>query len=117
MLLREGLQDRLLHAGRLYKGRVRLNKDIALTQPLGDILARTPGVDLVLADADLAAASALDIVLQLFEMLDAKVGHTQGPNLACLLGLDQRLPGAQAGFLAAVGSMDQNTGEIRFSIS
>jgi hypothetical protein len=50
-------------------------------------------------------------------MLDGKVGHTQGPNLACLLGLDQGLPGAQAGFLAAVGSMDQNTGEIRFSIS
>lgn len=62
MLLRQRLEDWLIHTSCLDKRRVRLNDDIALLQPLGDILARAPRVNLVLTDGNLTTASTLDVI-------------------------------------------------------
>lgn len=68
------------------KRRVSFNNDPALVQPLGDIRMVQPGMQLVLADGDLAPAAALDILLQLFEVVDAVVRDADGLGLARFLG-------------------------------
>lgn len=59
-------------------------------------------MNLELADSDLAANSALDICLQLFEVPDAEVRYAQISDLACLLGFNERAPGGLATLLAAL---------------
>lgn len=73
VFLSQVLQHRFLHSSSLYKRRVCLDDDIVLLKPLGDLLARAPGMDLVLANGDFAASAARDISLQLLKMLNAVV--------------------------------------------
>lgn len=108
MLLGQLLENRLLHASTLDKRRVRLDDNITLVQPLGDIITRAPRVNLILADGNLTTTSALDVLLQFLQLLDAEVGDTDRTDVSCLLGLNQGAPCSQASLLAAVGRVNQD---------
>jgi hypothetical protein len=115
VLLSKFLQNWLLHARRLHEGGVCLDNDVALLQPLRNIVTRAPRVNLILADSNLPTASTFDVLFQLLEVLDTIVGHTQRPNVACLLGLHKCAPCAEAVLLAAVRRVDQQTDNDRVS--
>lgn len=70
------------------KRRVRLDDDLAAVQPRSDIRMIQPRVQFVLSDGDLAPAAGLDVLFQLFQVVDAVVGYTDGFDLACFLGFD-----------------------------
>lgn len=116
MLLSQVLQNGLLHARCLHEGRVCLDDNVALLQPLRNIVTRAPRVNLVLADGDLTTRSALDVILQLLKVLNGEVGHTQRADVARLLGLDECAPGAETILFAAVGCMDQHTSRNNVSL-
>lgn len=108
MLPDQALQNRLLHARRLHQRRVSLDDDIALLQPVDDIFPRAPRVDLVLADGDLSAHAAVDVLFQFVQMVDAVVRDSDGADLAGLLGLHEGTPGSQSTFLTAVGGVEKH---------
>lgn len=108
VFLAQGLQNLFVGALTADDGAVGLEGDVALLAPLDDVVAGQPGVDLPLADVDGAAvAGRLDVLLELVEVVDAVVGHADGPDAAGLLRLNQRLPRAQPPFLAPVRRVDQ----------
>lgn len=112
MFFRQALQAGLTHASSLDQRRVGLDDDVTLLQPPSDVLPRAPGVDLVLTDGDLAADSAVDVRLQLLQVVDSIVGDTDGTDLAGLLGLDQSAPGTQTAFLPSVGGVEQDPVQV-----
>lgn len=73
ILLPDILQRRLPKPLAMRERRISLDDDITLVQPLRDIGMVQPRVQFVLADGDLAAASAFDILLKLFEVMDTVV--------------------------------------------
>ena len=73
VLLCQALQAGFTHASSLDQRRVGLDDDVTLLQPPGDVLPRAPGVNLILPDGDLAADSAVDVCLQLFQVVDSIV--------------------------------------------
>ena len=62
----------------------------------------------VLTNGNLTTTAVLDVVLQFFKVADSVVGDTDGTDLALLLRLDECLPGSQATFPTAVGTVDQH---------
>lgn len=108
MLLGQVLQHGLVHALGLDERRVGLDDDVALLEPLDDVLSGAPGVDLVLADIDLTADSAVDVRLELIQVLHAVVGDTDGADLSGLLCLHQGSPGALTVCLRAARGVDQH---------
>ena len=58
-------------------GTVRLDDDIAFLQPIHNLSAVTPRMQLVLSNIDLATVtSAADVFLQFVEMVHPVVGHS-----------------------------------------
>lgn len=68
-----------------------------------------PGVQLPLADRNLPAASAFDVFLQLFEVVDTIVGDTDGLSLACFLSFNQCAPRSKPGFFTAIRGMKKDS--------
>lgn len=97
----------------LHDRRIGLAGDIPLREPLDDVVARAPRVDLVLADGDDAAVAPLglelgDVLLELVKVVDAVVADADGAELALLDRLDEGLPGALARRRAAVGRVEEH---------
>lgn len=109
VLLRQCLQYRLIHALGLHQRRVGLHHNIALLQPRGDVLAMAPRVNLVLADIDLAADAAVNVLLELIEMVNTVVGDANGADFSGLLRFDESPPGACASLLSSVWGVDQDS--------
>lgn len=74
------------------KRRIRLNHDPTTLQPLHDIRVVQPWMQFVLSDADLAAPAGLDVLLQLFKVVDSVVRYPDGLDFAGLLGFDECVP-------------------------
>lgn len=72
--------------------RVCLDDDMTLLQPRRDVRVIESGVQLVLSDIDLADATALDVLLQFFEVVDSVVRYTDRLGFTSFLCLDQRAP-------------------------
>lgn len=101
-------QNRLVEPRPVRQRTVRLDNDVAFLQPVDDISTVTPRVDLILPNIDLATARAVDILLEFIKMVNSVVGHSNRADLACFLRLNQGLPGAETGFFAAVGSVEED---------
>lgn len=86
---------------------IRLDHDIALLQPIDDIPPVAPRVNLVLAHVDLAASCLVDVFFEFVEVVDTVVGDSDRADFACLLGFYQGAPGAETGFFAAVGGVEE----------
>lgn len=126
------LQQRIVSTCGANKRRICLKDYIALGAPLDNVRTSEPWVQLHLVDAEntsvvgrlllknvstifrraathstCGSKNYLLPLLQLIEMMDAKVADSNSPDLALLHGLDQRLPGSQSTLCALVRCMKQ----------
>lgn len=87
---------------------VCLNNDVVFLQPVDDIPAVAPWMNLILSNVDLAAVGAVDVFLKFLKMVDSVVRDSDRFDLACFLGFCQCAPRAESSFFAAVGCMNQD---------
>lgn len=91
---------------------VCLNDDVVFLQPVDDIPAVAPRVNLILSNINLAAAGAVDVFLQFLEMVDSVVRDSDRFDFALLLSLCQRTPGTESSFFTAVGCVNQDPSSL-----
>lgn len=107
MLLADRLQNRLIHSSASRKRRVCFDDHIPLTQPIYQIRAPKPRMELILTNFDFTLSSTLDVLFQLLKMVKAIVGHADGSGFAGFLGFCQSTPGTQTAFSATKGCMEK----------
>ena len=77
ILLPQRPKQRFIHPSPMRHGTIRLDDDIAFLQPIHNLPAVTPRMQLVLSNIDLATVtSAADVFLQFVEMVHPVVGHS-----------------------------------------
>lgn len=66
-----------------------------------------PDADLTAFTFAVLALKVVDVGFEFVEVVHAVVGHTDGADAASLLGFNEGAPGAEAGFGATIGGVDE----------